>query len=133
MVTQEMVAQLKPGMTKDQVRFALGTPLVADVFHADRWDYIYRFKPGRGDVQQRRVTVFFEDGRLARLTGDVVATEPGQSAAAGIEREVAGRNRVIEIGTPAEPIGVGASGPSATSEVSAGEPDGTPSTQRGSP
>ena len=47
-VTQDMVAQLKPGMTKDQVRFALGTPLVTDVFHGDRWDYVYRFKPGRG-------------------------------------------------------------------------------------
>ena len=46
-VTQDMVAQLKPGMTREQVRFVLGTPLVADVFHSDRWDYIYRFQPGK--------------------------------------------------------------------------------------
>ncbi len=65
-VTQEMVAQLKPGMTRDQVRFVLGTPLLADVFHADRWDYIYRFRPGKGDqTQERRLAVIFEDGRLA--------------------------------------------------------------------
>ena len=40
-VSQDMVAQLKPGMTKEQVRFVLGTPLVTDIFHADRWDYVY--------------------------------------------------------------------------------------------
>lgn len=78
MVTQEMAAKLKPGQTKDQVRFILGTPLVADMFHADRWDYVYRFQSGKGEVQQRRLVVFFEDGRLARLGGDVVA---GESAA----------------------------------------------------
>ena len=74
-VTQDMVAQLKPGMTREQVRFVLGTPLVADVFHADRWDYIYRFQPGKGESQERRLAVVFEDGRLARLEGDVRADE----------------------------------------------------------
>jgi outer membrane protein assembly factor BamE len=82
MVTQEMVAQLKPGLSKDQVRFILGTPLVADMFHADRWDYVYRFQPGRdfNDAQQRRLVVFFEDGKLARLTGDVVANQANANA-----------------------------------------------------
>jgi len=75
-VTQEMVSQLRPGMTPDQVRFVLGTPLVTDVFHADRWDYIYRFKPGKGDVVQRVMTVYFKNGRLDRVAGDVVAAEP---------------------------------------------------------
>jgi outer membrane protein assembly factor BamE len=72
-VTQDMVAKLKPGMSRDQVRFALGTPLVADMFHADRWDYVYRFQPGRGEAQLRRLVVFFEDGKLVRVGGDVVA------------------------------------------------------------
>jgi outer membrane protein assembly factor BamE len=72
-VSQEMVAQLKPGLTRDQVRFLLGTPLIVDVFHADRWDYSYRFEPGRGEVQHRLLTVFFEDGKLIRVSGDVVA------------------------------------------------------------
>jgi outer membrane protein assembly factor BamE len=61
-VSQEMVAQLKPGQTKDQVRFILGTPLVADMFHADRWDYVYRFQPGRGEPELRRIVVYFAAG-----------------------------------------------------------------------
>lgn len=95
-VTQEMMAQLKPGMTKDQVRFILGTPLIADVFHADRWDYLYRFKPGRGEIQQRHVSVFFSEGMLVRVGGDVVA-----GATAGAELSDAPPQnvpRVIEIG-----------------------------------
>jgi len=75
-VTQEMTAQLKPGQSKDQVRFILGTPLLTDLFHAERWDYVYRFQPGHGEVQQRRLTVYFADGKLARLDGDVVAQQP---------------------------------------------------------
>lgn len=75
-VSQEMVAQLKLGQSKDQVRFILGTPLVMDLFHADRWDYVYRFQPGRGEAQQRRMTVYFTDGKLARIDGDVVANQP---------------------------------------------------------
>lgn len=72
-VTQDMVARLKPGMSREQVRFALGTPLVTDLFHADRWDYVYRFQPGRGEVQLRRLVVFFAEGKLVRVGGDVVA------------------------------------------------------------
>lgn len=114
LVTQDMVAQLKPGMTKDQVRFVLGTPLVTDVFHADRWDYVYRFKPGRGEAQQRRLTVFFDDGKLARVAGDVVAGAEGDVAAQPQEPTAAGRNRMIDIGTP-----VGTAKPAPTSEAPA--------------
>jgi outer membrane protein assembly factor BamE len=80
-VTQDMVAKLKPGMSRDQVRFALGTPLVADMFHADRWDYVYRFQPGRGEAQLRRLVVFFEDGKLVRVGGDVVAESEATATA----------------------------------------------------
>ncbi|NTV09897.1 MAG: outer membrane protein assembly factor BamE [Zoogloea sp.] len=73
-VTEAMVSQVKPGMTKDQVRFALGTPLLNDVFHADRWDYVYRFQPGIGPVEQRHVTVLFADGVVQRLEGDLPET-----------------------------------------------------------
>lgn len=81
-VDQDMVARLRPGMTRDQVRFALGTPLVADMFHANRWDYVYRFQPGRGEPQLRRLVVFFEDDRLARVGGDVVAETEATATAA---------------------------------------------------
>lgn len=72
-IDQEMVAQLKPGQTRDQVRFILGSPLLADVFHADRWDYLYSFQNGRtGALEKRRLTVFFnKEGRLERASGDV--------------------------------------------------------------
>ncbi|MDO8786607.1 MAG: outer membrane protein assembly factor BamE [Sulfuritalea sp.] len=96
-VTQEMVAQLKPGLTRDQVRFILGSPLVADMFHNDRWDYVYRFRHGREEVQQRTLTVFFVDNKLARVAGDVVA-EDGSKAEA--PRPAA---KVIDIPAPPAP------------------------------
>lgn len=79
-VSQEMVAQLKRGMTKEQVRFVLGTPLVTDIFHASRWDYVYLLdRPGEPRVQ-RRLAVFFEDDKLARVEGDVVAAAAAEPA-----------------------------------------------------
>lgn len=74
-VTREMSSQLQPGQTKDQVRFILGTPLISDPFHGDRWDYLYLLQPGRGEPQQRQLSVYFADGRLVRVDGDVVADE----------------------------------------------------------
>jgi outer membrane protein assembly factor BamE len=90
-VDQAMVSQLRKGMSQDQVRFILGTPLLVDIFHADRWDYVYRFKLGSGEVQERRMAVFFVDGKLDHLDGDVVAgTAP--------EMAVAPPARVIDLG-----------------------------------
>jgi outer membrane protein assembly factor BamE len=80
LVSQEMVATLKPGMSRDQVKFVLGTPLLTDLFHADRWDYVYRLQHGGGGVEERRLAVFFEKDLLKRVDGDVVAQ--GMSAAA---------------------------------------------------
>jgi outer membrane protein assembly factor BamE len=72
-VAQDTVAQIKPGMSKEQVRQMLGTPLLTDIFHADRWDYVFwRDKPG-AKREERRLTVFFEDGKVTRLDGDMVA------------------------------------------------------------
>ena len=71
-VTQDMIAKLQPGMTRDQVRFVLGTPLVADAFHADRWDYMFRRQRANSkEIEQRRIVIFFDDGRLSRIEGDV--------------------------------------------------------------
>lgn len=74
-ITQEMVSQLKPGQTREQVRYVLGTPLVTDPFHGNRWDYVYRYDSGKGDVQQRRLSVYFEDNKLARVSGDVTPAD----------------------------------------------------------
>ena len=76
-----MVAQLKEGMqrpegvTREQVKFVLGTPLLTDIFHADRWDYVFRLKKRTGEVLSSRVTVLFKDNRLADIEGDVLPTE----------------------------------------------------------
>ena len=79
-VTQEMVAQLKPGLTRDQVRYVMGTPLLTDIFHEERWDYVFvRQRANSNDVEQRRLAVFFEDGKLKRVDGDIVAAAaPGK-------------------------------------------------------
>lgn len=91
-VTPEMVSRLKLGMRPEQVRFVLGTPLIEDPFHADRWDYVYLFKPGRGEATQRRLAVYFRGGTLAEIKGDIPAASGG---------EVAPATRVIEIAAPA--------------------------------
>jgi outer membrane protein assembly factor BamE len=75
-VSQEMVSQLKPGMSKDQVRSILGTPLLTDIFHAERWDYVYWLEDAAGKREQRKLAVYFQDGKLDRLDGDVVAKAP---------------------------------------------------------
>jgi outer membrane protein assembly factor BamE len=80
-VSQEMVAQLKPGLTRDQVRFVMGTPLVSDIFHEERWDYVFvRQRANSSAVERRRIAVFFEDGKLKRVDGDVLAAAPGVPA-----------------------------------------------------
>lgn len=63
-VTQDMINQLKPEMTKKQVAYVMGTPLLIDTFHPDRWDYVYSFHPGNGSREQRRLTLFFKDDKL---------------------------------------------------------------------
>lgn len=60
-VTQEMLGKLEPGMTKSQVSFVMGTPMLIDVFHPNRWDYIYSFHPGNGSREQRRITLYFDE------------------------------------------------------------------------
>ena len=71
-ISDEMVAQLKPGMTKEQVRFVLGTPLVTDIFHADRWDYVFFREMPNGKREQRNLSVLFRDNKLARVIGDLL-------------------------------------------------------------
>jgi outer membrane protein assembly factor BamE len=70
-LSPEVLAQVKPGMSREQVRFILGTPLLTDVFHADRWDYVYWREAINGKREERRVALFFTDGKLDRIQGDV--------------------------------------------------------------
>jgi len=75
-VTKDMVDQLRPGMTRDQVRFLLGTPMLTDIFHQDRWDYPYYLHRRNGETQIRKLSVVFADGKLARFESDAMPAEP---------------------------------------------------------
>ena len=80
---QAAVEQVKAGMTRSQVRYLLGTPMVADSFNKERWDYIYYLKKGRNShVDSRRVTVYFEGDKVARLDKPTAAEAAAQDASA---------------------------------------------------
>jgi outer membrane protein assembly factor BamE len=74
-ISQEMLAQLKVGQTREQVKFILGTPLLTDVFHAERWDYPFYLARGNGELTTSRVTVYFKDDKVAKFDGGNLPTE----------------------------------------------------------
>ena len=75
-VSQEMLAQLKPGQTREQVRFLLGSPMIADMFHADRWDYPFYLARGDGELTTSSVVLHFDkEGKLEKFEGGELPTE----------------------------------------------------------
>ena len=82
-ITQDQVDRLKVGLTRQQVRTVLGTPLLADPFHANRWDYIYAFERQGKVHEERRLAVYFVDDRLARWEGDEMPPPPAEVARSG--------------------------------------------------
>ena len=68
-VTEEMVEQLRPGLNRRQVRYIMGTPLIEDSFHQDRWDYRYLLRNGNELLSETQLTVWFEDDELVRVEG----------------------------------------------------------------
>lgn len=87
LVTEEMVDRLELGMTRAQVRYLLGTPLLADIFHSDRWDYPYSIKRGHKPRETRKLTVFFEGDVLVAIRGDL-EPDPERLIAAEENREM---------------------------------------------
>ena len=82
-LNQGAVDTVKEGMTRSQVRYLLGTPMVADSFNKERWDYIYYLKHGRSrKVDSRRVTVYFDGDKVARLDKPTAAEAAAQDASA---------------------------------------------------
>lgn len=75
-ITKDMVEQLRPGMTRDQVRFLLGTPMLTDIFHQERWDYPYYLRRKSGETQVRKLSVVFAEGKLSRYDSDAMPAEP---------------------------------------------------------
>jgi len=74
-VSREQVEFLKPGMSRQQVRDILGTPLLASVFHADRWDYVFTLRRNGVQEQSYRLALFFKGEQLERFEGDTMPTE----------------------------------------------------------
>ena len=70
-ITQEMVDQLRPGMTQSQVRYVLGTPLLTDTFNNNRWDYVFQLVKEDEVVELRQFRVFFDGNKLSRIEGDM--------------------------------------------------------------
>ena len=95
-LTQPMVAQLRKGMTKQQVQYILGRPMITDIFRDNRWDYVYRFVKGnQGVTEHRLLSVYFdEQGLLEHVDGDVIAGESNEALADSAEKP---RVETIEI------------------------------------
>jgi outer membrane protein assembly factor BamE len=70
-ITEEMVDAVQPGMNKRQVRYLLGTPLLMDMFHENRWDYTYTLQRGNDPMKVKRLTVWFQDDAVVRIDGDL--------------------------------------------------------------
>ena len=70
LITQPMVDRLKPGMSKRQVEFVLGTPLIADTLQQDQWHYVYSLKLGNGQKLKKQLAVYFDQDKLSHLEGD---------------------------------------------------------------
>ena len=87
LVTSKMMMQLKPGMTKTQVRFVMGTPLITDSFHKDQWDYFYQMEKDGAIIEKRRVILMFEKDLLAKVKGDVIPANANANANKNEDRQ----------------------------------------------
>jgi outer membrane protein assembly factor BamE len=118
-VSQEMLAQLKVGQTRDQVKFILGTPLLADVFHGDRWDYPFYLQRGNGELTTSRVSVYFKDDKVDHFDGGNLPTEKEYIA------RIAGPSKYVppseETPKKNEGSGVTGNGTGATASVPVGQ------------
>lgn len=74
-LTQEMIDRLRPGMTRRQVQFVMGEPILGNTFQDDRWDYVYTIQVGAQERRQQRLTLYFEGDALNRFEGDFLPSE----------------------------------------------------------
>ncbi len=77
-ITEEARNQLQLGMAREQVQFLLGTPLLIDPFHDDRWDYVYTFVREGEDPEEQRLSLIFQDDKLVRVIQDITAPPKSQ-------------------------------------------------------
>jgi outer membrane protein assembly factor BamE len=122
-VSKEQVEQLKAGMTRDQVKATLGTPLMASLFHADRWDYVFTLKRQGVESQSYKYTVFFKNDQLERFEGDAMPSEAEFIAKLGSRRKL-GDVPVLE--ATEEQMKKAADKPKSASASAASAPAGVP-------
>jgi len=84
-ISSEMLMKLKPGMTKAQVRFVLGTPLIQDTFHQERWDYVYVMRVRDLVIETRHVVLNFADEQLKNITGEVIPKKDNAQLSGDLE------------------------------------------------
>ncbi|MEO7886062.1 MAG: outer membrane protein assembly factor BamE [Polaromonas sp.] len=126
-VSKEQVEQLRAGMTREEVKATMGTPLMASLFHADRWDYVFTLKRQGVEPQSYKYTVFFKGDRLERFEGDAMPSETEFIAKLGNKRKL-GNVPVLE--ATEEQLTKAAEkskSPSATTAAPASQPTGSPS------
>ena len=88
-ITQEMVDSIKPGMTREQVAYIMGEPVVRNPFDQDRWDYVYTLRVPRFVDDQARLSLFFADGQLTHFSGDFKPSAEGEDDADGEDASAA--------------------------------------------
>jgi outer membrane protein assembly factor BamE len=121
-VSSEQVAVLKPGLTRNQVRELLGTPLLTSLFHADRWDYVFTIKRQGVEPQARKLAVFFKGDALERFEGDTMPSEAEFVSKLGSGRKF-GRPPVLEASEeslakfPASPAATASADPRASAPL----------------
>jgi outer membrane protein assembly factor BamE len=111
---QENVARLKPGLSRSQVRFLLGTPLLVDPFRSDRWDYVYRYYKAGTLTEQKRITLFFDGDTLARIEGDLPPPVAQPAAPASVSKP---EPQAAPAATPAAPVVAGSAPAAAATAV----------------
>lgn len=126
-VSKEQIEQLKTGMTRDQVKATLGTPLMASLFHADRWDYVFTLKRQGVEPQSYKYTVYFKNDQLERFEGDAMPSETEFISKLGNRRKL-GEVPVLEATEEQLVKAAGKSKPAADSAAatSASVPAGAP-------
>lgn len=98
----EMVNKVEIGMTQDQVQYVLGSPLITDSFHPDRWDYIYFFIPGYGEQEKRQLTLIFDRGEVIEInkhniTESKIASDSAESPEGDDKKEAKNKSQEDEL------------------------------------
>ncbi|MGD9592470.1 MAG: outer membrane protein assembly factor BamE [Candidatus Berkiella sp.] len=77
LIDAQQIGQIQPGMSEEQVKYVLGTPMLEDVFHTNRWDYVYYEKPSYGKVKRSHLAIYFDRGVVSEVIRDPLPQNVG--------------------------------------------------------